>query len=109
MGFLRVLRALLVIALVVAAIGFAVGNPDQRVCINLLVGPPYENVPLVFTLFVAFLVGGVGGCAIAALWIIELQTKLRDARRHGRRLQGELTSLRNLPLDEADDPRAGRP
>jgi uncharacterized integral membrane protein len=108
MGFLRVLRALLVVAVVVAAIGFAVRNPDQRVRIDLFFGLPYENVPLVFALFVAFLVGGVGGCAIAILWILELQTKLRDAKRQSRRLQGELTSLRNLPLEDAEEARVGR-
>ncbi len=107
MGFLRVLRALLVVALVVAAIGFAVRNPDQRVSVDLLVGPPYTDVPLLFALFVAFLVGGVSGCALAVLWVVELQTKLRDARRQNRRLTGELTSLRNLPLEETDDLRSG--
>jgi len=103
MGFLRVVRAALVMALVVCAIGIAVRNPAEKVSIDLLFGPPYTDVPLVFALFVAFLVGGVGGCAVALLWIVELQAKLRDARRQTRRLQSELTSLRNLPLDETDD------
>ena len=107
MGFLRLLRAALVTGLVVAAIGIAVANPAQKISIDLLFGPPYNDVPLVFALFVAFLVGGVGGCAVALLWIMELQSKLRDARRQARRLQGELTSLRNLPLDETDDIPAG--
>ena len=106
MGFLRAVRAALVVALVVAAIGFAVRNPDQRVNVDLLFGPPYTDVPLLFALFVAFVVGGVGGCALAVLWVVELQTKLREARRANRRLSGELTSLRNLPLEEADDLRA---
>jgi hypothetical protein len=67
-------------------------------------------VPLVWALFVAFLVGGLSGCAIALLWIVELQSKLRDTKRQARRLQGELTSLRNLPLDETDDiPVGSRP
>jgi uncharacterized integral membrane protein len=103
MGFLRLVRAALVVGLVVAAIGIAVANPSEKVTIDLLFGPPYVDVPLVFALFVAFLVGGVGGCAVSFLWVVELQTKLRDAKRQSRRLQGELTSLRNLPLDETDD------
>jgi uncharacterized integral membrane protein len=105
MGFVRVLRALLVAVLVVAAIGFAVRNPAQQVTVDLFFGPPYQGVPLVFALFVAFLVGGIGGCAVAILWVVELQARLRDSRRQVRRLQGELTSLRNLPLEEADDLR----
>jgi len=103
MGFVRVLRAVLVAALVVAAIGFAVRNPEQKVVVDLYFGPPYQDVPLVFALFVAFLVGGVGGCAVAVLWIVELQARLRDSRKQIRRLQGELTSLRNLPLEDAED------
>ena len=107
MGFLRVLRALLVVALVVAVIFFAVENPNQYVTIKLPFVPPYPSVSLLFALFVAFLVGGVAGCALAVLWVVELQTKLREARRQTRRLSGELTSLRNLPLEETDDLRKG--
>lgn len=103
MGFLRLLRAALVAGVVVVAIFIAVRNPLEKVTIDLLFGPPYVDVPLVWALFVAFLVGGLSGCAIALLWIVELQSKLRDAKRQARRLQSELTSLRNLPLDETDD------
>ena len=110
MGFLRLVRAALVAGVVVAAIFVAVRNPLEKVTIDLLFAPPYVDVPLVWALFVAFLVGGLSGCAIALLWIVELQSKLRDTKRQARRLQGELTSLRNLPLDETDDiPVGSRP
>jgi hypothetical protein len=35
--------------------------------------------------------------------LIELQAKLRDARKARHRVEGELTTLRNLPLEETDE------
>jgi uncharacterized integral membrane protein len=107
MSILKGVRTILLILIMVVAIGFTVMNPGERVRVDLFFVPPFENVPMVEALFFAFLLGLVAGLAVAVIRILELQAQLRDARRAGHRLEGELTTLRNLPLDEADEPAAG--
>ena len=65
--------------------------------------PPFTGVSLTWALFCAFGLGFVGGLAVALLRILELKTQLRRARRTGNQLQYELTTLRNLPLEESEE------
>lgn len=101
MGVLKSVRTVCLVVIMLVAIGFTVLNPGQTVDIDLFVAH-YSNVFLVWVLFCAFLLGGAGGFLAAVLKIVELQAKLRDLRRSSRQLEGELTNIRNLPLDEAD-------
>jgi uncharacterized integral membrane protein len=103
MSVLKVFRAILLVVIIVVAIGFTVMNPGERVRVDLFFVPPYENVPLVEALFFAFLLGLLGGLAVAIVRILELQATLRAERRSGSRLRGELTTLRNLPLEDAEE------
>ena len=103
MSMLKGIRAILLVLIMVVAIGFTVMNPGERVRVDLFFIEPLENVPMVEALFFAFVLGLVGGLAVAVLRILELQTQLRNERRSGNRLQGELTTLRNLPLDDSDE------
>ena len=106
MEILRVVRMGFLAIIAVVAIGFAVLNPAERVSIDLFFVPILEEVPLVFTLFCAFLIGIIGGLSVAMLSVLELQTKLRFAKRSRHDIEGELTTLRNLPLED-DDPDSG--
>jgi uncharacterized integral membrane protein len=103
MGFLSGVRLALLMIIGIAIVGFAVLNPEQRVSVNVFFVPPFENVPLVLALFVAFLLGIVGGVSAGVLKVLELQAKLRDVNRSRNRIEGELTTLRNLPLEEAEE------
>ena len=60
-------------------------------------------MPLVFVLFCAFLIGVVGGFTVAIVKIVALQASLRDAKRSHLRIEGELSTLRNLPLEESEE------
>jgi len=102
MGFLKGFRTVLLVAVMLIAIGFTVLNPGELVTVRLLFVPPLVDVNLVWVLFSAFLLGGFAGFLVAVLKIVELQTKLRDLRRSSRQLEGELTTIRNLPLEETD-------
>ncbi|GJM45105.1 MAG: hypothetical protein DHS20C21_19470 [Gemmatimonadota bacterium] len=102
MGFLKGFRTVLLIVIMLIAIGFTVLNPGELVTVRLLFMPPLVEVNLVWVLFCAFLLGGLGGFLTAVLKIVELQAKLRDTKRSSQQLKGELTTLRNLPLDEPD-------
>ena len=103
MSVLKGFRAILLVLIMVVAIGFTVMNPGERVRVDLFFMPPYENVPLVEALFFAFLLGLLGGLTVAVIRILELQAQLRAERRSGSHLRGELTTLRNLPLEDADE------
>ncbi len=103
MSILKGVRTILLVLIMIVAIGFTVMNPGERVRVDLFFAPPFENVPLVEALFFAFLLGLLGGLAVAVIRILELQAQLRDARRSGSRLAGELTTLRNLPLEESEE------
>ena len=102
MGLLRIVRMTLLVLIAVVAIWFAVMNPAERVRVDLLFRE-MSNVPLVVALFYAFLLGLGSGLAIALMRLIELQSKLRDARKARHRVEGELTTLRNLPLEETEE------
>ena len=103
MGFLKGVRMGVLLLIMVVAIGFTVLNPGERVRIDLLLMEPVENVALVFVLFCAFLLGVAGGFSVAILKIVELQALLRNARRSRSRIEGELSTLRSLPLDETEE------
>jgi uncharacterized integral membrane protein len=103
MEFLRIVRMTLLILIAIAAIWFAVMNPAERVRVELQPFGEMNDVPLVVALFYAFLLGLGSGLAIAFMRLVELQSKLRDARKARHRVEGELTTLRNLPLEETDE------
>jgi uncharacterized integral membrane protein len=107
MGFLKLVRNVLLLVVVIALIGFAVLNPGQRAEVDLWVAGRFVDVPLVEIVFIAFVLGVAIGLAFSVVAIFELQTKVREARRSGERLQGELTSLRNLPLEEVEETPTG--
>jgi uncharacterized integral membrane protein len=107
MSFLKVVRMAVLLLIMLVAIGFAVLNPGERVRIDLFFIEPLENVALVFVLFCAFLIGVVGGFSVALVKVVELQTALRAARRSQSRIAGELSTLRNLPLEESEESLSG--
>lgn len=109
MGVVKFLRNVLLVVIVLAMIGFAVLNPAQQIDLDLWLLGKWTEVPLVAALFLAFLIGTAVGLLFMVVTVIELRGRLHDARKSGRRLEGELTSLRNLPLEETDDlPAVGR-
>jgi uncharacterized integral membrane protein len=103
MGFLKVLRNILLLVVVIGFIGFAVLNPGQRLEVDLWLFGRWVDVPLVEIVFLAFVLGIAVGLAFMVVSVLELRTRLRQAKRSGSRLETELTSLRNLPLEEPED------
>jgi hypothetical protein len=103
MSLLRVMRMILVGVIVLGAIVFTVKNPSERVRLDLVVLPAREDVLLIEALFWALLAGALVGLSFAAIKLLELQTQLTKERRARHRMQSELTALRNLPLEEAED------
>lgn len=107
MGFFKVVRAVLVVVLVVAAFTFTMLNAGMRVdLIKLPFMPDRAGMLLVEVMLYPLVLGLLAGFALALLKVLELQTQLRTERRSRNKVQGELTALRNLPLDEAEQENA---
>lgn len=109
MSFLKGIRLIVGIAIGLVIVFFVVKNPDERVNINLIFFPMKENVLLIEVLFYTLVLGFVGGITVAFLKIVELEARLRAAKRTRNRIEGELTTLRNLPLEEPEPGRDPEP
>lgn len=107
MGLLKALRAAIFLGVMLLAMGFAFLNNRELVDVELYWGR-FHDAPMAWVVFVAFLTGAAIGYALSLLVVLELQTRLRDLYRRQYRLEGELTTIRNLPLDDAEEtgPRA---
>jgi hypothetical protein len=107
MGILKALRAAIFIGVMLLAMGFAFLNNRELVDVELYWGR-FRDAPMAWVVFVAFLSGAAVGYSLSLLVVLELQTRLRDLYRRQHRLEGELTTIRNLPLDDAEEagPRA---
>ena len=100
MTILKAVRAIVLVLIMITAIWFTVVNPGERVRIDPYFWEPLENVPLVEALFFAFALGLAAGLMVGVVRIMELKGQLRSMRKTGAKLEGELSTLRNLPLEE---------
>jgi uncharacterized integral membrane protein len=81
---------------------FASLNLRETVTLRLWVGEShiYENVPLVVSLFGAYLLGIITYFIIALARDIRLRTQITRLRRENRSLMAELHQLRGSALDD---------
>jgi uncharacterized integral membrane protein len=98
------LRAILIALVIVALVGFAMYNVGvgQTVRVNLI-WVRYIDVPLITVVFWSFVTGVVVSLLIFVSSYIKLSVQLRSARRQVRALEGEVTVLRNRPIEESAD------
>lgn len=99
-----VLRAILIAVVIIAVVAFALYNvgSGQEVTIDL-VWVKYVDVPLVTVVFWSFAAGVVVSLLIFISVYIRLSVQLRSARKQARALEGEVTVLRNRPIEESAD------
>lgn len=97
-----ILRSLVVILLIILIVGFAIYNSDERISVNLY-GRHYYDVPMIFVAFWALVVGMLISFALGISYYFKMYAELRDQRRENQRLLGEVTALRNLPLEEEEE------
>jgi len=96
-----VVRWILVAVVIVLILGFSLQNQEQRVSVHIATWES-PDIPLYFALFIAFVIGIVVWFIVAAFQILHVKSELKVCRREKRKLQEELTALRNLPLDETE-------
>jgi uncharacterized integral membrane protein len=108
MSFARIVFLILLLVVLFAAVAFAVLNPGQRVDVDLY-WRYFADVPLVQSLFIAFVAGGVLAFLYAGMVFIDFQRRIRRLQKDKRRMERELMALRTLPLEESPEPERSRP
>jgi uncharacterized membrane protein YciS (DUF1049 family) len=95
----RIGLALLIVLIFIAMVVFTAGNPGD-VSIKLL---HWEiNRPLSLVLTVVFAIGWLFGVVCMGLYAFKISNERRMLRRSLRMSENEVSSLRNLPLSDAD-------
>lgn len=95
-------RAVLaVVILLVAAAMFVFTSANRGdVNVHLLFAEVSTTLPVAFT--VAFVVGWLFGILCMGFWALKLINERRTLRRALRSTESEVSTLRNLPLSDAD-------
>lgn len=101
-----VVRAILVLLLILLVVAFAYNNfgADQTVDVRLQpILPNYVDVPLVTVVFWSFVVGAVLATLLFVSMYIKQSVLVHASRKRIRALEGEVTILRNRPIEESVD------
>jgi len=97
-----IIRYAIAALLIIVLLGFTIQNTYQTVVINIL-DRTYENVPLVYVIYIAFCLGLIFWFIISVIQYIRMTSKLSEQKKQIRTLTSEITTLRNLPLEEPDE------
>jgi len=99
-----VFRAILILVIILIIVGFAVYNsrPSQTVVVDLI-WRQQGDVPLFTIVFWSFVLGSLVSFLLFISVYLKQSNQLRDANRSIKGLQGEVTALRNRPIEETKD------
>jgi uncharacterized integral membrane protein len=97
-----IIRYAVAAVLIIALLGFTIQNSWQRVVITIA-GKTFENVPMIFVVYIAFCVGLIFWFAISVVQYFRMASQLAEQKKKNRTLTQEITTLRNLPLEEIDE------
>ena len=95
----RIAVIVLVVIVFTAMLVFTYHNKGT-VDVDLILTTVTTSVPVAFT--IAFAIGWLFGILCMAAWALRLINDRRNLRRSLRVSETEVTSLRNLPLNDAD-------
>jgi uncharacterized integral membrane protein len=96
------LRMVLVLLIIAVVVGFSMLNAHQTVSVDLL-RTKYDNVPLVYMAYWAFLAGMLITFVLGLSYVLKILSELREQRRQTKRLTVEITALRNRSLEEINE------
>jgi uncharacterized integral membrane protein len=95
----RIAVILLVVIIFAAMLGFTYLNKGS-VDVDLFFAAVNVSLPVAFT--IAFAIGWLFGILCMGAWALRLLNDRRNLRRSLRVSESEVSSLRNLPLNDAD-------
>ncbi len=100
MSYLKIFLWLIVLAVIFIGV-FAFSSVNKgELEVDLLFRSVTTTVPVAFTVVFAF--GFLFGLACTALWALRLVNERRTLKRSLKVSESEVSSLRNLPLTDAD-------
>jgi uncharacterized integral membrane protein len=94
-----ILRWFFIAVIMIVVLAFALQNLEQRTVVRFWNWQSAE-LPIILVLFEAFVVGLLVWFLVAIFHELQLRSEIRRIRKEHRKLQEELTALRNLPLEE---------
>jgi len=97
-----VIRYAIAAILIIGLLGFSIQNTSQKVQITIF-NMNFYDVPLIFVIYVAFCIGLVFWFTISVIQYFRMASRLSDQKKKNRTLTQEITTLRNLPLEEPDE------
>lgn len=97
-----VVRTILLLVVVALVLGFQTYNYQVHVNVDLIRWEFY-NVPMVVVVYWSFLAGMVVAALFGLTYVFGLHSDLRAERRGRRRLENEVSTLRNRTIEELDE------
>lgn len=97
-----IIRYAVAAVLIIALLGFTIQNSYQRVVVNIA-NKTYADVPLIFVVYISFCIGLIFWFAISVIQYVRMASRLSEQKKKVRTLTQEITTLRNLPLEEPDE------
>lgn len=94
-------RAIFVIGLVLLVVAFAFYNLDSPDVDVNLIWVQYVDVPLITIVFWSFVPGVLVSMFVFMSILIKQSIQLRASKRRIKALEGEVTALRNRPIEES--------
>ncbi len=94
-------RMFLTIIFLILAIAFYTYNMSERVDVNIL-HTRYLDVPLMVVLLIAFGAGMIASFLLAVTYFFRISSESAANKRLIKRLEAEITSLRNRQIDQID-------
>lgn len=95
------IRMFLTILFLIVAIAFFIYNANERVDVNIL-HTRYLDVPLMVVLLIAFGAGMIASFLLAVTYFFRISSESSASKRLIKRLEAEITSLRNRQIDQID-------
>ncbi len=97
-----VFRLILTLFIIMVVVGFSIYNAGEKVDVKLL-GHTYEQVPMIFVAYWTFVVGMLVAFVLGITYYSRLYSQLAEQKKENKKLLSELTSLRNVALEEAEE------
>lgn len=97
-----IIRYAIAAVLIIVLLGFTIQNSYQRVVVNIA-NKTYSDVHLIFVVYVAFCAGLVFWFVISIVQYFRTMRQISEQKRKNRILTQEITTLRNLPLEEIEE------
>jgi len=95
-------RVFLILLIIAVVVGFSMITAHQAVSVDLL-RAKYENVPLVYVTYWAFLAGMLVTFVLGLSYVLKTLAELREQRKETKRLTVEITALRNRSIEEIEE------